>query len=185
MSSSPLLRRIETIVPRRAEGFGGKAKNLAALARAGFPVPATRYFKEFAFVEVQDTHVALPGTGTIRRWKREAPPGFVFSLLAPKEIGQEGYREGKVTESALKSLTEVAKELDATMELTASPKKLGERLVDANLLSPHAISIVMAEQQGIRLGKIVTVEGDIIHKRLGSLSRRDVGSSVANIFFSA
>ncbi len=46
-------------------------------------------------------------------------------------------------------------ELDATMELTASPKKLGERLVDANLLSPHAISIVMAEQQGIRLGKIV------------------------------
>ena len=46
-------------------------------------------------------------------------------------------------------------ELDTAMELTASPKKLGERLVDANLLSPHAISIVMAEQQGIRLGKIV------------------------------
>lgn len=46
-------------------------------------------------------------------------------------------------------------ELDAAMELTASAKKLGERLVDANLLSPHAISIVMAEQQGIRLGKIV------------------------------
>lgn len=46
-------------------------------------------------------------------------------------------------------------ELDAAMELTASAKKLGERLVDANLLSPHAITIVMAEQQGIRLGKIV------------------------------
>ncbi len=46
-------------------------------------------------------------------------------------------------------------ELDAAMELTSSAKKLGERLVDANLLSPHAISIVMAEQQGIRLGKIV------------------------------
>lgn len=46
-------------------------------------------------------------------------------------------------------------ELDAAMELTASAKKLGERLVDANLLSPHAISIVMAEQQGIRLGRIV------------------------------
>ena len=38
---------------------------------AGFPVPATRYFKEFLFVEVQETHVALPGTGTIRRWRRE------------------------------------------------------------------------------------------------------------------
>jgi CheY-like chemotaxis protein len=46
-------------------------------------------------------------------------------------------------------------ELDAAMHETVSVKKLGERLVDANLLSPHAISIVMAEQQGIRLGKIV------------------------------
>ena len=35
-----LLRRVETLVPRRAAGYGGKAKNLAALARAGFPVPA-------------------------------------------------------------------------------------------------------------------------------------------------
>ncbi len=34
------LRRIESIVPRRSEGFGGKARALAALARAGFPVPA-------------------------------------------------------------------------------------------------------------------------------------------------
>ncbi|MFW6050110.1 MAG: PEP/pyruvate-binding domain-containing protein [Myxococcota bacterium] len=33
------LRRVEAIVPRRSEGYGGKAKNLAALARAGFPVP--------------------------------------------------------------------------------------------------------------------------------------------------
>ncbi|MDX9730850.1 MAG: DnaJ domain-containing protein, partial [Bdellovibrionales bacterium] len=47
-------------------------------------------------------------------------------------------------------------ELDAAMELTSSAKRLGERLVDANILSPHAISIVMAEQQGIRLGKIVS-----------------------------
>ncbi|MBX3271639.1 MAG: hypothetical protein KF729_15340 [Sandaracinaceae bacterium] len=37
---SALVRRIESIVPRKAEAFGGKAKNLAALARAGFPVPA-------------------------------------------------------------------------------------------------------------------------------------------------
>lgn len=37
---SAIVRRIESIVPRRAHAFGGKAKNLAALARAGFPVPA-------------------------------------------------------------------------------------------------------------------------------------------------
>lgn len=35
-----LLRRIETVVPKRAADYGGKARNLAALSRAGFSVPA-------------------------------------------------------------------------------------------------------------------------------------------------
>src|SRR5450631_2002461 len=95
---------------------------MVTIGCAGFPVPATRYFKEFLFVEVQETHVTQPGTGTIRRWRREAPPGFSFSMLAPREIGQEGFREGKVTESALKSLLEVGKELDASVAVfVASP----------------------------------------------------------------
>jgi uncharacterized protein YecE (DUF72 family) len=88
---------------------------------AGFPVPATRYFKEYLFVEVQDTHVAQPGTGTIRRWRREAPPGFAFALLAPRDIGQEGFRDGKATEMALKNLSEVAKELEAHIAVFAAP----------------------------------------------------------------
>lgn len=88
---------------------------------AGFPVPATRYFKEFLFVEVQETHVAQPGTGTIRRWRREAPPGFVFALLAPREIGAEGFRDGKITEIALKNLVDVAKELDAQTAVFVAP----------------------------------------------------------------
>jgi uncharacterized protein YecE (DUF72 family) len=88
---------------------------------AGFPVPATRYFKEFLFVEVQETHVTLPGTGTIRRWRREAPKGFRFAMLSPREIGQEGFRDGKVTETALKSLIEVGKELEATTAVFVAP----------------------------------------------------------------
>src|SRR3984893_7064473 len=88
---------------------------------AGFHVPATRYFKEFLFVEVQETHVAQPGTGTIRRWRREAPPGFAFALLAPRDIGQEGFREGKVTETALKNLSEGAKELDGHIAVFVAP----------------------------------------------------------------
>jgi uncharacterized protein YecE (DUF72 family) len=88
---------------------------------AGFPVPATRYFKEFLFVEVQETHVAQPGTGTIRRWRREAPQGFGFALLAPREIGQEGFREGKVTETALRNLCDVAKELEAQTAIFVAP----------------------------------------------------------------
>jgi uncharacterized protein YecE (DUF72 family) len=88
---------------------------------AGFPVPATRYFREFGFVEVQNTHVAQPVAGTIRRWRREAPSGFGFALMAPREIGQEGFREGKVTENALKAMLSVAKELDAVMAVFSAP----------------------------------------------------------------
>lgn len=88
---------------------------------AGFPVPATRYFKEFLFVEVTDTHVAQPGAGTIRRWRREAPPGFVFAVQAPKDVGQEGYREGKLVEGALRNMVDVAKELEAGIGVFVSP----------------------------------------------------------------
>jgi uncharacterized protein YecE (DUF72 family) len=59
--------------------------------------------------------------GTIRRWRREAPDGFVFSMLAPREIGQEGFREGKVVETALKTLLEVGKELESKIAVFSSP----------------------------------------------------------------
>jgi uncharacterized protein YecE (DUF72 family) len=88
---------------------------------AGFPVPATRYFKEFAFVEVQETHIGTPGPGTVRRWRREAPEGFEFALLGPREVGQEGFRDGKVVETALKMLAGVAKELEATTAVFMAP----------------------------------------------------------------
>ncbi len=89
---------------------------------AGFPVPATRYFKEFLFVEVQETHVAPPGSGTVRRWRREAPEGFRFAMVGPREIGQEGFRDGMVVETALKTLETVGKELSAeTVVLVAPP----------------------------------------------------------------
>jgi len=88
---------------------------------AGFAVPATRYFKEYLFVEVQETHLAVPGPGTLRRWRREAPPGFEFALLGPREITQEGFREGKVIETALKTLSEVATELEAKTAVFVAP----------------------------------------------------------------
>lgn len=88
---------------------------------AGFPVPATRYFREFSFVEVQETHVSLPGPGTIRRWRREAPEGFRFALLGPREVGQEGFRDGKVIETALKSIEAIAEELEARTAVFVTP----------------------------------------------------------------
>src|ERR1700678_2046612 len=108
---------------------------------AGFPVPATRYFKEFLFVEVQETHVTLPGTGTIRRWRREAPKGFKFAMLAPREIGQEGFRDGKVTETALKSLVEVGKELLATTAVFVAPPDCSASRVNKSVLKEFLQSV--------------------------------------------
>lgn len=89
---------------------------------AGFAVPATRYFKEYAFVEIQETHRGGPGSGTVRRWQRQAPPGFEFAVLGPREIAQEGFRAGRIVESALDGLKEVAAVLDAeTAVFLASP----------------------------------------------------------------
>src|SRR5690606_33381812 len=89
---------------------------------AGFAVPATRYFKEYRFVEIQETHRTTPGPGTIRRWRREAPEGFQFAVLGPREVSQEGFRQGKIVETALDGLVEVAHELDArTAVFVANP----------------------------------------------------------------
>ncbi|MBI4702413.1 MAG: DUF72 domain-containing protein [Deltaproteobacteria bacterium] len=90
---------------------------------AGFPVPATRYFREFGFVEVQETHLSVPGRGTIRRWRREAPDGFRFALLGPRNIGQEGFRVGKVTQTSLDNIADVAEALEAATAVFVAPSE--------------------------------------------------------------
>lgn len=51
-------------------------------------------------------------------------------------------------------------EIEEVMRVTGGKqKKMGERLVEANVLSPHAIQIVMSEQQGLRLSKTVVDSG--------------------------
>lgn len=88
---------------------------------AGFAVPATRYFKEYTFVEVQEIHRAVPGPGTVRRWRREAPEGFEFALLGPRDIGQEGFKAGAAVEQALLVLDGVAEQLNAKLCVFTGP----------------------------------------------------------------
>lgn len=108
---------------------------------AGFPVPATRYFREFMFVEVQETHMSLPGPGTIRRWRREAPPGFRFALLGPREVGQEGFRDGKVIETALKSIEAVAEELEAKTAVFVAPAEFTATRTNKSVLREFLASV--------------------------------------------
>jgi uncharacterized protein YecE (DUF72 family) len=118
-----------------------KTEAVLTVGCAGFPVPATRYFKEFSFVEIQETHHALPGMGTIRRWRREAPEGFAFAMLAPREIGQEGFREGKVVETALNTLLDVGKELESTLAVFSSPPELVQNRANKSAVKDFLTSV--------------------------------------------
>ncbi|WP_437311521.1 DUF72 domain-containing protein [Sorangium sp. So ce388] len=142
---------------------------------AGFPVPATRYFREFMFVEVQETHVSLPGPGTIRRWRREAPVGFRFALLGPREIGQEGFRDGKVIETALKSIEAVADELEAKSAVFVGPPEFTPTRANKAILRDFLVNVKK------RFDRVVFEpppgwdpdESDELTQEVGALAARD------------
>jgi len=48
----------------------------------GWPEARSRYFQRFRLVEVQESFYDLPSLERARRWREEAPPGFLFSLKA-------------------------------------------------------------------------------------------------------
>ncbi|MBK8940844.1 MAG: DUF72 domain-containing protein [Polyangiaceae bacterium] len=142
---------------------------------AGFPVPATRYFKEFMFVEVQETHVSTPGPGTVRRWKREAPAEFKFAMLGPREIGQEGFRDGKVIETALKTLEGIGVELDAQTAVFVGPPEFANNRTNKSILQEFLAAVRK------RFGRVVfepgpgwdSDESDALAKEVGALAARD------------
>jgi uncharacterized protein YecE (DUF72 family) len=108
-----------TKAKRRAQAPAGAG--IITVGCTGFPVPATRYFKELAFVEMPAAPVGAPGTSTLRRFRREAPTGFEFAAVAPKEIGQEGFRSGKVLDAALAVLVDVVTILEARTVIFTAP----------------------------------------------------------------
>jgi len=87
---------------------------MISIACSGFPVPVSRYFHEFRAVEVSDTELGIPGVGTLRRWLREATPGFVFTVLAPKQIAAASFVLDQSGEQAVDAVSDFAKQLKST-----------------------------------------------------------------------
>ena len=50
-----------------------------------------RYAELFSTVELPSTHHRIPTKDLVRRWRNKAPPGFVYSFLAPRYLN---YRPG-------------------------------------------------------------------------------------------
>jgi uncharacterized protein YecE (DUF72 family) len=94
------------------------------VACSGFPIAVSRYFAELRAVEVSDTEIGIPGMGTIRRWQREAPEGFVFTVLAPAAIGGSGFAETGETAQALKGILSFCKKLEARALVIRVPEEI-------------------------------------------------------------
>lgn len=109
----------------------------------GFPRARARYFEEFSLVELQRTFYQPPAIDLARRWRQEAPPGFIFSLKAwqlvthpstsptyrrlkqpvsPDEAEYYGFfRPSEQVEEAWQTTLSVARELAATIVVLQCP----------------------------------------------------------------
>jgi uncharacterized protein YecE (DUF72 family) len=101
---------------------------MISIACSGFPVPVSRYFQEFKAVEVSDTELGIPGVGTLRRWQREAPPEFVFTVLAPKQLASAEFVLDPNSEQAVDAVAGFAKQLkSAAVVFGASEQYVASR----------------------------------------------------------
>jgi uncharacterized protein YecE (DUF72 family) len=96
---------------------------MISIACSGFPVPVSRYFRELKAVEVSDTELGIPGEGTLRRWLREAPEDFLFTVLAPKQIADGGFVLTPEAEAGLASIANFAKQLQSRAVVFSAPSE--------------------------------------------------------------
>src|SRR5688572_29558380 len=98
---------------------------MISIACSGFPIPVSRYFQEYAAVEISDTELGLPGEGTVRRWQREADSDFVFSVVAPKQIAASGFSLDPSMKQAVSAVASFAKQLKSQIVVFAATEEFG------------------------------------------------------------
>src|SRR5688572_5059939 len=97
---------------------------MLVVACSGFPIAVSRYLSEFPAVEIADSEIGIPGAGSIRRWQKEAPEGFLFTALAPAEIGASGFAQSGEVDHALKAVLSFCKKLDAFAVVFRVPEEV-------------------------------------------------------------
>jgi uncharacterized protein YecE (DUF72 family) len=156
MARRPSVAFSQSIVMRgrpyigRQNAEAGIVTRMISIACSGFPVPVSRYFQEFKAVEVSDTELGIPGVGTRRRWLREAPPGFVFTVLAPKQIAASAFVLDAGVKQAVDAVAGFAKLLKsqavvfgAAESFAASKKARAQLRAFAEYATEHITSPVL------------------------------------------
>lgn len=122
---------------------------MISIACSGFPIPVSRYFQEFHAVEIADTELGLPGEGTVRRWLREATKEFVFSVVAPKQIGSAGFALDPGTKQAVSALASFAKELKCFAVVFAAAEEFEPSRANRTRLRTFAQHVAGAIQRPV------------------------------------
>ncbi len=118
---------------------------MVRIACSGFPVPVSRYWGELGAVEIAETEIGMPGSGTVRRWLREAPEGFVFTLLGTGQVGEAGFKLDKELRERLAALRELAERLSARAVVFRAP--------DSFKPTPQRRTALKEFVQKVRLGQ--------------------------------
>lgn len=72
-------------------------------------------------MEISETELGIPGSGTVRRWMREAPEGFTFTLLAPKELVVQNFAVTPATDKLVKEIGVLCKTMNAQAVVFGAP----------------------------------------------------------------
>ena len=78
-----------------------------------------KYQSRFDMVELHPVDTSLPRPGTLRKWRELVPPGFAFSVVLPRVVGE--LSPGKALDEALDAALNVAKVIEARCVVLATP----------------------------------------------------------------
>jgi uncharacterized protein YecE (DUF72 family) len=70
-----------------------------------------KYKEQLDLVEIRPVDTSLPAAAGLRKWRKAVPPGFVFSVVLPRAVGE--LSAGKSLDDALASSLDVATALEA------------------------------------------------------------------------
>ncbi|MGK4004160.1 DUF72 domain-containing protein [Sorangium sp. So ce1036] len=81
-----------------------------------------KYKQRFDLVELRPLDTSLPRVSTLRKWRKAVPPGFVFSVVLPRVVGE--LAAGSTFDEALATSLEVAAVLEARCIVLQTPASL-------------------------------------------------------------
>src|SRR5829696_6753842 len=77
------------------------------------------YQGRFDMLELRPLDTSVPRAGTLRKWRKSVPPGFVFSVVLPRVVGE--LTPGTSLDEALAASLEVAAAIEARCVVLQTP----------------------------------------------------------------